>query len=246
MNKHVLMMRLFARFNSLYKSNFKLYQKLYYFYKNVSDRTLIGILKEYIQPGMYIVDIGANIGFYTEILAKLTGQSGHVFAFEPHPDNFEKLAAKLQVLKNVTLIQGAVGESNDKIQLYVSDDLNVDHRVYDTGSRRSQLTVDTYSLDSYLGEITKIDFIKMDIQGYEYFAIKGMRNLIASNASIRLLFEYFPAGMELAGTSPKELVSELHSSGFTLEVVGGKVDIQTVLNTQTGPEQYYDLLAYRI
>jgi len=71
-----------------YKNAFPLYKALYYSFKRKQDAFEICLLKKYIQAGNTILDIGPNIGFYTEIIAELTGPSGKVHCFEPDKNNF--------------------------------------------------------------------------------------------------------------------------------------------------------------
>jgi hypothetical protein len=81
-----------------------------------------GLVKEKIKKGDVVLDIGANIGYYTLIFAKLVGEEGKVFAFEPEPTNFSLLEKNVEIngYKNVVLIQKAVSNETGKIRLYLS------------------------------------------------------------------------------------------------------------------------------
>ena len=83
--------------------------------KNNYDRFEIECLKQLIKEGDTVVDLGANIGYYTLILAQLVGKSGHVYAFEPEPSNFEILSKNVKENKhdNVTLVQKAISDKKD-------------------------------------------------------------------------------------------------------------------------------------
>jgi protein-L-isoaspartate O-methyltransferase len=77
--------------NKLFEHCFPVYRILYRFYKKFSDRHVAALLREIISPGMTVIDVGANIGFYTAFMANIVGEKGRVYAFEPSPHNFNLL-----------------------------------------------------------------------------------------------------------------------------------------------------------
>ncbi len=133
--------------------------------------------------GKTIVDIGANIGFYTLFFAKLVGPKGMVYAFEPEPKNFEILKKNISVndLKNVKCYNFAVGSSNRTVNMSLSDEMG--HHQIDL---HGDLEVKCIKLDDY---IKNADFIKIDAEGSEEQILKGMPNLLQQNIS--LMIEYY-------------------------------------------------------
>ena len=208
---------LFLLGNKLFKHCFPVYRILYKLYKAFSGRHERALLKEIITPGMTVVDVGANIGIYTAFMAKIVGEKGRVYAFEPSPHNFN-LLKKYNNQSNITLVQAAIGDTTGRIALYISDKLNVDHRTYETGEKRKRIDVPSYRLDDYL-QNEKVDFIKMDIQGFEYQALLGMGNILRSNHNIKILMEFWPYGLIKAKSSPEELLTFLHKLGFQTELI---------------------------
>ena len=203
--------------NKLFKRCFPVYRILYGLYKKFSDRHERAVLKDIITPGMTVVDVGANIGIYTALLAKIVGEKGKVYAFEPSPHNFN-LLKKYNKSNNVTLVQAAVGDVTGEITLYISDKLNVDHQTYETDEIREKVNVSSYRLDDYLKN-EKVDFIKMDIQGFEYHALLGMKNILRNNANIKIFMEFWPYGLIKAGSSPEKLLTFLHELDFKTELI---------------------------
>ena len=172
-----------------------------------------------VKEGDFVLDIGANIGYYTLILARLVGPKGRVFAFEPDPDNFALLKANviLNDYRNVILVRKAVGDRDELAKLYLSEDNKGDHRLYDSQDGRSSIAVECVRLDSYFQYYTgKIDFIKMDIQGGEWAAVQGMRTLLQRFKNVRMITEFWPIGLRRFGVEPEEYLRLLQNHGYSL------------------------------
>ncbi len=164
-----------------------------------------------------MVDVGANIGVYSQFLAERVGPTGMVHSFEPSPVNFARLRQSLAGAANVKLNQAAVGDTTGTSLLYLSDELNVDHRTYPTadGPRRT-LLIQTTTLDDYFRSGSRVDLIKLDIQGFELHALRGARRVLAENPAIKLLFEFWPYGLTRAGGSAEQLTTLLQANEFHL------------------------------
>ena len=206
--------------NKLFNRCFPAYNVLYKLYKRCVDRYERVLLRDIIKPGMTVVDVGANIGIYSAYMAKIVGKEGRVYAFEPSPHTFN-LLKKYNKNLNVTLVQAAVGDTTGRITLYLSDKLNVDHHTYETDEVRQKIDVPSCRLDDYLKN-EKVDFIKMDIQGFEHRALLGMTNILQNNHDIKLLMEFWPYGLIKAATTPQEVLSFLHKLNFKTELIEGK------------------------
>lgn len=177
------------------------------------------VAKKKIKKGDIVVDIGANIGYYTLIFARCVGSEGTVFAFEPDPRNFSLLKKNVEEngYKNVVLVDKAVSDTTGKARLYICKSNAGDHRTYDADDNRQAIDIQTVSLDDYFKEYNgKIDFIKMDIQGGEAKAIAGMSCLLKKNNCIKLLTEFWPAGLTESGVEPRECLNALTGMGFEL------------------------------
>src|SRR5438093_12581241 len=206
--------------NKLYQYVFPIYRLLYAAYKTRADRAERELLKQILFPGAVVVDVGANIGIYSEFLSRCVGPTGLVHSFEPSPDNFRRLRAATRNLSNVRLSQAAVGERSGECKLYVSDKLNVDHRAYkaDADSRRA-VPADMVALDDYFKPGQRVDLIKMDIQGYELHALRGAQRVLLENQDIDLLLEFWPVGLAQAGVRWEELVELLQRLDMNLALV---------------------------
>jgi FkbM family methyltransferase len=206
--------------NTLYEWAFPIYRPLYAAYKTYADRAERQLLRKILFQGAVVVDVGANIGIYSEFLSQRVGPTGLVHSFEPSPDNFRRLSAATRNLPNVRISQAAVGERTGEARLYISDKLNVDHRAYTTdGDSRRAVPTEMIALDDYFKPGQNVDLIKMDIQGYELHALRGAQRVLRENSSINLLLEFWPAGLEQAGVDWEELVETLQGLSMNLTLV---------------------------
>ena len=209
--------------NRVYDRAFPIYALCYRGFKAYTDHAERKFLRRTLSPGDVAVDVGANIGIYTQLLSRWVGPTGLVHSFEPSPKNFGRLQSATRKLANVRLSQSAVGESSRRTTLYVSDKLNVDHRAYLTeGDSRHTVPIEMIALDDYFKPGERVDLIKMDIQGYELHALRGASRVLADNPGIKLLFEFWPYGLKQAGGNWGELIGVLKENGKRIQQVSSK------------------------
>lgn len=228
--------------NFLYKTSFPLYKKMYSVFKNKQDAFEIELLKKHIKPGDTILDIGANIGFYATILSDIVGEKGKIHCFEPDTTNFNHLKKTTSSYKNIIINNKAVGPKTEKLKIYTSKELNVDHRTYKPEEYDKEIEIDAVSIDDYLkGE--KVAFIKMDIQGFEMEAIKGMKETLKSNPKVKIISEFWPYGLRKAGSSVTDYYKLLQDLNFKIELLkNNKLETlkpETVLEMEALPEENY-------
>jgi len=175
------------------------------------------ILRKEIKNGDVVLDLGANIGFYTLLAAELVGKLGRVFAFEPEPNNFICLEknVRLNGYENVVLVRKAVLNKTDRCTLYLSDQDSSTHRIYDMCDGRRFIDVESIRLDDYFHD-QRVDFIKMDIEGAEWAALQGMSLLLEKNKHVKILTEFSPSGLKEFGIDPEEYLRLLIKYGFKL------------------------------
>jgi len=156
--------------------------------------------------GDTVVDVGANIGYYTVLLADKVGKTGKVYAFEPDKTNFEILVKNIETnnLKNVVAINAAVGSISGKKILYKSKNNLGDHKLYGNGEKE---TVKIIKLDNYFKDI-KVDLMKIDTQGWEPEVIDGAKELIKKNKPV-IFLEYSPASYKLAKLNGEKMMEFL-------------------------------------
>ena len=189
------------------------------------------VMEEKIKAGNIVVDVGANIGLHTLNMARIVGNTGQVFAFEPDPSNFKILGKNVKVnnYKNIILQQKAVGDKHGRATLYHADNPGM-HRIFPQTKARStgrlgQVQVELTSLDKYFIDsnlVDKINFIKIDVEGLEFSVLKGMKNILKNSKKIKILFEFMPENTMEVGFTPIELLNYLTSNDFKLYCMDNK------------------------
>jgi FkbM family methyltransferase len=240
---------IFRRFgNELYKVGFPIYRPLYSVFKIYADRAERQILTGQLSAGCVAVDAGANIGIYSQFLSRCVGPAGAVHSFEPSPENFRHLSAAVAGLPNVRTNELAVSDKTGRSLLYVSDKLNVDHHTYPTeGEARKAIPIKSTTLDDYFAAGSRVDLIKMDVQGFELHALRGAKRVLQENRDVKLQLEFWPFGLKQAGASADELLSFLEDHSFSLFRPGanGLVKFDRSHAGTLEPAKYFNLFAER-
>lgn len=206
-----------------------------------------------LQKGQILLDIGAHIGYYTLLGSEIVGKKGKVYAFEPDPKNFQILQRNVKENKctNVVLINKAVCDRGGKIKLYLNKENTGDHRTYNSKGGRKSIEIDSISLDEYFSANQKVDFIKIDIQGGEFKALKGASKILKGNKNLKIFSEFWPYGLKLNKSNPKDFLKLLTKNQFKLyqisENLKGLIPIisNELLKENFDKETYINLLCVR-
>ena len=170
--------------------------------------------------GMTFLDVGANIGYYTALAARAVGPTGKVIAMEPDPESFKYLEHTIAAngTENVQAFPVAASDASATLPLYISADNRGDNRLYAPGESRPQVEVEAVATDALLAEnkIDTVNFIKIDVQGYEPKVIAGLRDTITRSPKLTLLTEFWPKGIRDAGGDPQNFLNTLRELGLTL------------------------------
>lgn len=200
----------------------------------VHEESTTAMMRRLVRPGDVILDVGANIGYFTSLFAKLTGPKGKVFAFEPEPRNFFYLSKNIQQnsYDHVTLFNGAVSSSPGKLKLFVCGYDSGHHTINQQGGIEAyrhgregdtrEIEIDAVKLDEWLvGKANRVDVVKIDVEGAEVLVLESMRRILTENRDVRLIVEFFPMLLKEMGTPPARLVQILLDElGFQLFIVG--------------------------
>jgi FkbM family methyltransferase len=179
------------------------------------------IIRDNIKEGHIVIDVGANIGYYTLIFAQLAGTTGKVFAFEPEPKNFELLQKNVKVndYSNTINQNYAVSDSNGNVSLFLAKNGIVGHRISNFDINSNSILVKKIPLDDYftkLNLLDKINFVKIDVEGFEFGVLKGMTKIIEKSKNLKIFLEFNRTGIEEAGFDPKEILDFLYKNNFKI------------------------------
>lgn len=199
-----------------------LYTRLYLLGKSLAERREVRFLRDQVQPGMVVFDVGANLGFYTLLLADRVGPQGRVHAFEPDPLSCDLLRRRanirVNIRANIEIAQTAVGDREGTITLYTNRSNRADNRVHPSlGAETAEaMDVPLTTLDAYCAArgIERIDAVKMDIQGAEVSALVGFRKTLTNLKPRWMLIEFSPMHLRGAGSSPEAFWTILGELGY--------------------------------
>jgi FkbM family methyltransferase len=177
-------------------------------------------LKRLLDPGMAAADIGANIGLHTLPCARAVGPRGSVYAFEPHPEinALLTLTLRLNGLSWVHLHSEAVGARTAPGTFNVSS-TSGHSSLYgmpsDGNSTSHPIPARIRPLDDLIPANTKIDVVKIDVEGAELDVLTGMTRVIADSLDIAIIAEYGPSHLARVGTDPQTWLAAFAAHGFT-------------------------------
>jgi FkbM family methyltransferase len=184
----------------------------------------IALCKQLIHCGDRVLDIGANIGYHTVLFCDLVFPNGSVTAIEPDSENFGILKSNLRQQAAdgiVSLHQLALGSKEEKAQLFRAEENTGMHRMYASvccGAESFEVSV--IQGDSLA--LAPLDFIKIDIEGYEPFALLGLRGTLKQSPKLKILCEFSPLSLLEAGYSPVTFLHEMRDLGLHLLVLEGQ------------------------
>lgn len=186
------------------------------YYRGFSEPDTADFFYRFLQPGMVMLDVGAHIGEYTLLAAKLVGASGRVHAFEPQAHLFPVLTESVQMngFKQVVLNCAAVSDRVGKIEFQVLNEPSMSSIRKQSNAAESEaiVAVNCTSLDTYWGNRPdKIDLIKVDVEGAEKFVFQGAIELmrLPADRAPTWVFEYAPKAYADFGYQADDLLNLL-------------------------------------
>jgi FkbM family methyltransferase len=180
------------------------------------------IFSRYVKPGMSVVDIGANIGYFTMLSASLVGPSGLVMAVEPNPENIKALEASRRVngFDQVLIIQAAAGRRTGLLALNVSHSNGMTGQLPDNlDAIFASRPVPCFALDAILPKDRRISLIKIDVEGAELNALIGLSETIDRDQPV-IVSEFSPGMLPgISHCSGPEYLRFLTGKGYWIGVI---------------------------
>lgn len=209
------------------------------------DHYGILFLKNNLHEGDVFVDAGANVGSYTLIAAKQVGKTGRVFAFEPVGEIYNRLVenVKLNEYDNIQAEKKALYDKNTTLELFLANKMNLGmSSIYhhDTESGKIE-SVDAVKLDDYIKyqNIKRINLIKIDIEGSEMHALKGMQKTLEKFRP-KLLIELKEETHFQSDHSIDDIINYLCTLGYEQWIINEKGDYSHDIKKKL--EGYYNFV----
>lgn len=187
-------------------------------YLGAYERLETQLVAELLRTGMTVVDVGANVGYYTALAASRVGSTGRIFAIEPDARAFaglEKLVSRNHIPARA--FNFGLGEKSGEEHLYLSPDNrnNTPTMIAEDGFA-PRATVPIRRLDDCLDEwrVDQVDLLKIDVEGWEPRVFKGASQALASGRIKAILCEFNDYWLRAGGSSPQALWKMLTGFGF--------------------------------
>lgn len=192
------------------------------------------LFEKIVEEEMIVVDVGANVGYYSLLAARLVGNSGMVYAFEPMPKSYELLCKNIDLnhYDNVIAINKAVSNRSGRAKFWYERDwwgspsfsqlcvLTVSkHKTFEEGGF---IEVETIALDEFFENVVgnlKVDVIKVDTGGAEGLVTEGVEKIFRSNNNLKVFMEWWPDALNDLGTDPLQLLYKLQEYGFEIKFI---------------------------
>ena len=167
--------------------------------RGTREEQLKFIIDKEVAPGNVILDVGANIGYYSIMLANIVGSNGKIYALEPEPTNYQTLEKNITLNKLENIIepyQMGASDTNLPKFLYRSKYSNMhsfilpENDIIDIKNPKSQIEIKMTNLSDFISNKEPIDMLRMDIEGYEVEVLLGLQDAIKNNTwTGKILFE---------------------------------------------------------
>ena len=187
------------------------------------EADVLPVFRSFLRPDSVVLDIGANFGLYTAVSASSVKDRGRLYAFEANPHTFDLLertlyANRLAQHSNIVAVNALVSEAAGRKKLYYLPRFLGGATMSDVGhwgADKRSVELDAITIDDFLPPDLTVDLVKIDIEGHEPFALRGMRETIRRSPQIRIFLEFVEAF--LAETLPADsFAEEIEGLGFAI------------------------------
>jgi FkbM family methyltransferase len=219
--------------------------------KSSYEENVTRVLLQHLKPDIHFLDIGANIGFFSLLVASQCPEST-VISFEPDATNFKLLQmsriynrfeARIRAYplavsdRNETILLAGVGDQDNSGAKITSNDRDMLEQFTQSSGSNFQ-TIQAVQLDAFLTD-ARIDLVKLDIEGHEPFAIQGMLHLLKQNQPV-ILVEFSPISLTHIGkTSPADFLQTFIDLGYHLTIIPPSGELVPCEQNATAVLQYF-------
>lgn len=201
-----------------------------------------------VPPGGIAVDVGAYIGVYTLLAAKIVGSEGKVYAFEPDPRNCAILRRNVALNRLqgvVRVFEAAASDYTGSAKFFLNDGDASASSLVRPYPRAREITVSCVRLDEVLTDVDAIHFMKVDVEGAEVKVLQGAERLIRRSPDLWLVCEVNPTALVAGGSSPAKLLKLLADFGLVAQVIDEAKRALRPVPTDWSGVKYLNILAHR-
>ncbi len=194
------------------------FEFFYNLYTAAFDAGSINQLEQFVTPGSTVIDVGANVGFFSRRFARWVREGGRVLAIEPAPDNYralERAMARGNTATRVEVIQAVATESPGTRYLELNPYHPGDHKIGDEGLEVAAVTVDGLMAER---NCPPVSLIKLDVQGAEYQVLSGSRETIQRFHPV-LFMEVDDEALRRLGSSAEEVLTLTTDQGYSIHML---------------------------
>ncbi|MGO4666591.1 FkbM family methyltransferase [Bosea sp. 2RAB26] len=204
-------------------------------YKRYWEAKNARLLRTLATPGSVVIDVGANIGYFTILFARWVGPEGLVVAIEPEPANVESLRRRMarhRLNQRVDICEAVASDAIGLAHLAVNASNPADHRMAAVGLPVKSVTLDSLS-DTCAGR--RVSLIKIDVQGHEAAVLEGSKKILRQQPAI--FIELDEVLLNVNGSSASSIVDQLAEYGYDPHTIGkeglssplSKIELQDML-----------------
>lgn len=192
------------------------------------------VLRRLLRQGMSVIEVGANVGYFTLTMARAVGPTGRVIAFECDSELAQTARDNIEInglQRTATIVERAVGDRDGTAAFYRADRhrgggstvKGLEQNPMMATDQRTALEVPMTTLDAFIAqEKIQPDLIKLDAEGAEPAILRASPTLLGSRRPLTLVMEFFPRFVREAGDDPTSLLQLMAERGFGLEAINEK------------------------
>lgn len=190
------------------------------------------VFRRLVPRGGVVVDVGAYLGVFTLVAARLVGDNGKVLALEVDPRSLPFLKQNIDqngFVGRTQIIEVAASDTCGTAVFFLNEGGGSASSLVRPRSGYQKIQVPTARLDDLTANLPRVDVMKIDVEGAEVRVLRGAKRLLSRNSDISIICEVNPSALEAGGSSPQELIGVLKEFGFEVfqidEATGTLIDL---------------------
>jgi len=199
--------------------------------RGIREREETRLIQRILKPGMTVIDVGANMGYYALMEARAVGVEGRVYAIEPEPRNYRLLVRNVALNEygNVFTFPLGISDETGSSRLHISTHSNLHNLVapIKAGKNLHTIDIEVQRLDDFIQEQeidpARVDLVRMDVEGWEAKILEGMQGLLRASQQLKLFIEFHPGAIAgIPGHSLERSLRALDEHGFSIRYATGR------------------------